>query len=222
LKNHKSMQNDTFITSKEARELLKVSNQTLRSYAEADKIRAIRTPSNQRRYSQSDIYNILGCNQAPPKKRQVLYARVSSKKQMDDLERQVHLLQSTFADYELVTDCGSGINWKRKGLRTILEWAMQGELQTLVVAHRDRLCRFAFGLLEFILKTSNVKLVVLDDEVGSSSEQELADDILSIIQVYACRKMGKRRYTRKKTEIVSHKESDENIEAVDGNNESSL
>ena len=211
-------ENDTFITTEEARRLLGVSTQTLRLWDKTGKIHTIRTPSNRRKYSQSDIYNIIGWNQTITKKKQVIYARVSSKKQMDDLERQKNLLRSNFIDYELVTDCGSGINWKRQGLKTILEWAMSGTLEKVVVTHRDRLCRFAFELLQFIFERCKVELVVLNEETSSpTTEQELADDILSIIQVYACRKMGKRRYKSKKIETISNIETEKNIERMDGN-----
>ena len=74
------------------------------------------------------------------KKKKIAYCRVSSKKQADDLERQKNFFTTKFPDYELVTDIGSGINWKRKGLKTILESAMSGDISELVVAHRDRLC----------------------------------------------------------------------------------
>jgi putative resolvase len=87
-----------------------------------------------------------------------------------------------------ITDIGSGINWKRKGFQKILELAMLGELEEIVVAHRDRLCRFAFELVEFIFQKNNVRLVVLDRNDYKSGEAKLADDILSIVHVYSCRR----------------------------------
>jgi predicted site-specific integrase-resolvase len=83
---------------------------------------------------------------------------------MDDLERQKAFFRSKFRDHNLVADIGSGINWKRKGLKTILEQSMQGKISQIVVAHRDRLCRFAFELLESIFKINGVELLVLDEE----------------------------------------------------------
>jgi predicted site-specific integrase-resolvase len=81
-----------------------------------------------------------------------------------------------------------------------LELAVSGELEEIVVAHRDRLCRFAFELIEFIFSQTKTRIIVLDSEDGKSSEQELADDVLSIIHVYSCRKLGKRRYRNKSEE----------------------
>lgn len=185
---------DEYVNSKEAKSLLQVSIGTLRNWDASGKIRTIRTPSGIRRYNMEDIHNILDCKKLPEEKPKVCYARVSSKKQMDDLKRQEDLFRSQFPNHQLVTDIGSGINWNRKGLHSILELAMQRKLGEVVVAHRDRLARFAFDLIKWILIKNKVNLVVLDDEDGKSTEQELAEDIISIIHVYSCKSMGKRRY----------------------------
>ena len=130
-------------------------------------------------------------------KKKVVYARVSSPKQKDDLQRQADYLQSQFPQHVVVTDIGSGINWKRKGLLSLLDDAHAGALEEVVVASRDRLCRFAFDLLAHVFKQRGVRLVVLDaDTADESAERELSDDLLSIVQVFCCRRNGKRRYTK--------------------------
>lgn len=207
-----------YITTGEARRLLDVSTQTLRMWGEQDKIRVIRTPSNQRRYHKQDIYDIIGRNENIHTKQQIVYARVSSKKQMDDLERQKDFLKSKYPHHTLVTDVGSGINWKRKGLQTILDGAYKGTIDEVVVAHKDRLCRFAFELVEHIFGICKVRLVVLNSEDNKSSEQELADDLLAIVHVYACRNMGRRRYKNKKNQVISDRTSTKKDETMDGNN----
>ena len=194
---------DSYIHIREARKLLGVSTQTLHNWDKAGKIRTTRLPSGTRLYHKSDVYEILGVDvrsMESPTRQKIVYARVSSKKQEDDLKRQTDLLQQKYPNHNLVTDIGSGINWKRKGLQTILELAVSGELEEIVVAHRDRLCRFAFELIEFIFSQTKTRIIVLDSEDGKSSEQELADDVLSIIHVYSCRKLGKRRYRNKSEE----------------------
>lgn len=123
----------------------------------------------------------------------VSYIRVSSQKQKDDLDRQRAYMHSRFPDHEIIADIGSGINWKRKGLLSILDRANKGALHEVVVASRDRLCRFAFELIEHVLKQKGVKLTVLD-AVDSSPEEELSDDLMSIVQVFCCRRNGRRRY----------------------------
>jgi predicted site-specific integrase-resolvase len=190
---------EEYLSTKEARKLLSVSIDTLRSWDKQGKINTIRTPSGFRMYSKSDIYNILGCTLDSPKKKKVCYARVSSKKQEDDLLRQKSFFEREYPDYLLVTDIGSGINWKRKGLNRILDLAIKGDLEELVVAHKDRLSRFAFELIESIISKTGGKVVVLDRSSEKSENEELADDILSIIHVDSCRANGKRRYTSNKS-----------------------
>lgn len=215
------MHNDAgYVTTKKAKEMLQVCAGTLRNWDKANRIRTIRTPSNIRLYNLQDIQNILRSgtsnNETSESKRKICYARVSSKKQMDDLKRQEDLFGHRFPNYELVADVASGINWKRKGLRTILDAAMRGEVGEVVVAHRDRLARFGFELIEWILETNGCALVVLDRDTYKSEQQELADDILSIVHIYSCRQMGKRRYSIDKNSYIPNSESGEDSEGVDG------
>jgi len=204
-----------FITPKEAKELLHITDKTLRIWAEEGKIGCIRTPSNVRRYNSKDIKRILNGGITPPEKQKICYCRVSSPKQMDDLKRQEDFFRQKYPSHVLVTDIGSGINWKRKGLKTILEQSMQGNLTEIVVAHRDRLCRFAFDLLEHIFSINGVKLLVLNEKNGESTSKDLADDIMSIIHIYSCREMGRRRYKSKENKTLSECGPEENTKRMD-------
>lgn len=183
---------------------------TIRTWANTGKIKSIRTPSGQRLFPKSQFENFTNSLSSNEEKQNIIYCRVSSKKQMDDLERQKELLQSIYPNYKLVTDCASGINWKRKGLQSILESAMQKTIGQVVVAHKDRLCRFGFDLIKFLIESSGGKIIVLAQPENQSSEQELAEDLLSIIHVYSCRQMGKRRYSKQENSTTSEFESTEN------------
>ena len=205
------MNNEGFISTKETRKILGVTTKTLVNWSNKGKINTIKSPSGVRLYSIKDIQNILGCNSLPEKKKKIVYCRVSSFKQKDDLERQKDFFRNEYPDHLLVEDIGSGINWKRKGLKTILEQSMQGNISEIVVAHRDRLCRFGFELVEWILEINGVKLIVLDRENNKSEDRELADDILSIVHVYSCRQMGKRRYSMSKNKNLSDDEPEKNV-----------
>jgi putative resolvase len=218
MKNDKSIPIESdYIHIREAKKILGVSTQTLHNWDKQGKIRTARLPSNARIYHKEDVFNIARITTPTTLKKKICYCRVSSKKQMDDLERQKYLLQSQFPTHIMVTDIGSGINWKRKGLQTILESAMSRDIEEVVVAHRDRLCRFAFELIQFILENNGVKLIVLDTEDGKSTEQELSEDILSIVHIYSCRSMGRRRYKSKENSSVSNQESKEDNDELDRN-----
>lgn len=184
-----------YVSSQEACKLFQVSISTLRRWDNEGKIDTYRTAGKQRRYSTQLLTKTNNTTTNDVQKQKICYCRVSSTHQKNDLQRQKEYLKSKYPDYRIIQDIGSGINWKRSGLKTILELAMQKKLETVVVAHRDRLCRFAFELIQWILEKNEVKLVVLNESIYST-EQELAEDLLSIIHVFSCKQMGKRRYKK--------------------------
>jgi putative resolvase len=133
----------------------------------------------------------------------ILYSRVSSSKQQDDLKRQQEYLRNNLSDkypgsgYVEVSDIGSGINFKRPGLLRVLGSVKKGDVSTLVVASKDRLARFGFELIEWLCTEFGTKIVVLDSE-DTTPEAELGKDLMAIVQVYCCRWNGMRRYQAKK------------------------
>src|SRR3989344_1487591 len=185
---------EKYIRPKEASQLLKVSQNTLRSWDNQGLIKSIRTKGKQRRFLLSSI---LSKNSNSEEKRKICYCRVSSHGQKEDLERQVKFFQIKFPDYEIIKDIGSAINFKRKGLNSILESAINGNIQEVVVTHKDRLCRFGFELFQKIIEEhSNGKILVLNQE-ETSPNQELVDDLLSIITVFSSRIYGLRSHSIK-------------------------
>lgn len=192
-----NVKNKEYITNREACKLTGLAGSTLRTWADAGKVTIYKTPTGQRLYSTKCLQKLIGCYGHVEEKKNVVYGRVSSKKQLPDLDRQVEVLRSRYPNHVVITDCASGINFKRKGLQTILEYAMQGCLNELVIAHRDRLSRFAYDLIKWIIEQKGGRIIVLDNETEKSSEQELADDLLSIVHIFTCRQMGKRRYKTK-------------------------
>ena len=209
-----------YVNTKKACSLYQVTPNTLRRWDKEGKIDTIRTPSNIRLYSTKIYENCISNLESTNNKRKICYCRVSSRNQRNDLERQISFMQTKFPEHTIIQDIGSGINWKRTGLKTILESAMQGKLSEVVVTHRDRLCRFAFELVKWILEEQGVKLMVLNEET-QSDEQELAEDLLSIIHVFSCRKMGQRRYKKEKntgnkeSKISSFSRTTEDVKAMD-------
>ncbi len=183
-----------YVSQKEACKFFGVSTSTLRRWDKQNKIKTIKTPSNYRRYDISSVKQTKNKNSIVMSKKKMCYCRVSSKKQMDDLERQKDYLKSKYPNHEIISDIGSGINWKRKGLLSILEQSNNGLIEEVVVAHKDRLARFAFELIQWLLEKNGCKLVVLNEPI--SEEEKLTDDILSIIHIFSCRKMGMRKYKK--------------------------
>ena len=178
-----------FVKTKEAIKELGVHPNTLRKWADEGKIKSIRSPSGQRLYDVEDF------KQTSKTRRKFIYARVSTKRQSDELERQIKHLRARYPEHELIEDFGSGINFKRKGFNSLLEHILSGDVEEVVVAHRDRLCRFGFELVNTIASKHGTRIVVLD-ESSLSPEAELVRDLLSIVHIFSCRIYGFRKYNR--------------------------
>jgi predicted site-specific integrase-resolvase len=190
--------NGQYVTNRVAQTTLNVSSRTLREWADRNLIKSIRTPKGTRLYDVNEYINRFNKPHEEGKEQlSICYCRVSSNGQKEDLKRQVSKMQEEFPNHKVITDIGSGINFKRQGLRTILELTFSRQLKEVVVSYRDRLCRFAFELLEWIFLQHGVKLLVLDSNVDSSTNSELAEDILAIVNVFNCRVNGKRKYKTK-------------------------
>jgi predicted site-specific integrase-resolvase len=201
----KKKESSRYVTVGKASLLTGLDGQTIRKMADKASILCYRTPSGQRRI---DIHSIQAmCSNSvssqekqPIQKQNFVYARVSTKKQLDDLSRQVKFLRGKpeYSNYICIEDIGSGINFKRKGLSTILDSCLQRTIGELVIAHRDRLCRFGYELIESLVIKSGGKITVLESNEDKTCEQELTEDLLSIIHVFSCRQMGKRSYANRK------------------------
>ena len=183
-----------------------VRQQTLRKLYDEGILKGYKTNTGQRMYNRKSLQEFCNIDEEKEteinEKANIIYARVSSKKQLDDLDRQVEFIKSSkpeYSNYRVITDTASGINFKRKGLLEILERSVQGVIGEVVVAHRDRMSRFGFDLIKIIIEKSGGTLTVIDDEKQKSSEQELAEDLLSIVHIYSCRQMGKRSYKGRKS-----------------------
>ena len=167
--------------------MLGLHPQTLRNYAQQGKITFYRNSAGQRLY---DVETYLHGKSAP---QLVCYCRVSSAKQRGDLNRQVAQMRQLYPDAEVVTDIAGGLNWQRKGLLSILERLHRGDKLDVVVAHRDRLARFGFELIEWLVEQNGGAVVVLNQS-DASPESELTEDLLAILHTFSCRMHGLRRY----------------------------
>lgn len=183
--------NDLLIKPKDLSKLFGVTTQTLTQWEADGKLQAVRTDGGHRRY----VYPHTIQQQGPSgEKKKYIYARVSSFKQQQDLQRQVAMLQEAYPSFDVIQDVGSGINFKRRGFLTLLDNVLGGNVSHIVVAHRDRLSRFGFDMLQHIFDRYEVSLTVLSDDDVKEPTTELAKDLLSIVTVFAARYHGARKY----------------------------
>lgn len=173
-------------------QVLGVSERTLRYWEAGGKVSAIRTPSGHRRYDVESYLRTKGKD----RRAIILYSRVSSYKQREDLERQSSFLATQFPAGETVKEIGRGLNFKRKGLIAILGRVMSGDVKQIVVSHPDRLARFGVELIGWMCEQNGCELLVLS-RTDLSPEREMVEDILAIVHVFSCRLDGLRKYKSK-------------------------
>jgi putative resolvase len=163
-----------YLTPRKACQYLNVSEKTLRNWDRDGLIATIRTPTSQRRY---DIDSVLG---AKTTRVVAIYARVSSAKQKEDLQRQIDFLQEKYPNGKLYKDIGGGLNFKRRGLLSLLESVLSGNVESIVVGHQDRLARFGVDLIRWICEQKDCKLVVLSrTELSPERERRLSAKYLT-------------------------------------------
>ena len=184
----------------EMAEKLGVSIKTLQRWDNTGKLPARRTPSNQRYYTEDQYLDYMGMSVEKPHRKVVAYARVSSRNQKDDLKNQIDFIR-TFANAkgiildECIKDIGSGLNYNRPKWNELLQAVMRDEIATIYVTYKDRFIRFGFEWFENLCKQHQTEIIVLNHE-ETSPDQELVEDLTSIVHVFSCRLYGLRKYKK--------------------------
>ena len=196
-----------YVTCKDINNKFSVSSSTLRTWAKTGRVRSIRNEGTGRyRYCIEDVQKCLGYEMPTEEaKPTVLYARVSSRKQIDDLKRQIELLERSYPDTKVFKDVGSGLNYNRNSFKILVKEILQGEVGTIVVTYRDRLLRFGFDLFKQLCDNNGTKIVTLFQE-DQSPEEEIRDDLLAVCTYFTARTHGRRsnKCKDKNTEIEAN------------------
>jgi len=191
-----------YLSSKTVTQMLGVTAQTLRNWDKEGKLKPSYVKSNgYRYYSEESILSYTQERKTKKELKVIGYARVSSKKQSDDLDRQVNNLNTyisnQYSDYEIITDIGSGINYNKPGLHKLIELINQKKVDKIIVLYKDRLLRYGFELIEYFAKLNNVEIEVIDKK-DKAEETELVEDLVQIITVFSCKLQGRRKANTKK------------------------
>jgi len=183
---------------KEASKLLGVTVRTIQRWDKEGKIRCVRTLGGKRRVPESEIKRILGIHE---ERKIVGYARVSSHTQKDDLKRQIELTKNYAKergwDIEILKDIGSGLKEDRRNFQKLLRMVMNKEVSKVIITYPDRLTRFGFKILEEFFKSYGTEIVIINHE-EKSPQEELVEDLITIISHFAGKLYGMRSHKYRK------------------------
>lgn len=206
---------DDKISITEAAHILGVHPQTLRVWDKEGRLTSYRTGGGHRRYDRDEVKRLAEKTSSDKPKEKNLpkltvgYCRVSTQKQRKDLERQ-ELVISRYCEanglqFRIISDVASGLNYNRRGLMDLLALVKEEAIGCVLVNYKDRLARFGYELIEEICRLHGVEIRILNQTDDVSSEQELVDDVLSVITVYSARLYGRRSHRNQKI-IETNKE----------------
>jgi len=201
-----------YFTINKFSKIVGVTPQTLRNWDKDGKLKPHHTTeSGYRYYSEEQLNQVLNIKQKH--KKVIGYCRVSSPKQKDDLERQIEnvkiYLLAQGKPFEIISDVGSGINCKRKGLLELLDRINKNEVEKVVVLYKDRLSRFGFELIEYVASLHGCEIEIIDN-TQKTEQEELVEDLVQIITVFSCKLQGKRANKARKLikELVCGEQND--------------
>ena len=192
-----------FLSIGQASQSLGVAVSTLRRWERLGVVAAAyRTAGGHRRYSLRTLKDQLGLMGDATSRITVAYARVSSSDPKEDLGRQRQRLDDYCAaahhgDYEVIDDLGSGLNYKKRGLKKLIHLILGGRVERLILTHKDRLLRFGAEIIFHVCAYCGTKVEVIDETARLGDEESLACDVLEIITVFSSRLYGKRAHKRR-------------------------
>ena len=187
-----------------AADYLGVSKDTLRLWERKGKIKPHRTTGNTRRYTVEDLDNAINGIKPTAKKQDKItigYCRVSSRDQKKDLEYQVNVVtkycEKQGYRFKIIKDLGSGMNYTKRGLQQLLHLVCQDQCDRIIINYKDRLVRFGYELIETVCREPNVQIETINSTESLDDKEELANDVMAVLTVFAARAYGKRSHKNK-------------------------
>ena len=196
----------------EAAKVLAVTPQTLQYWDRKGILKAHRTQTNRRYYTQEQLDNWLNKDPDESKQISVAYARVSTPKQKGNLKNQLSFIRNYTNAKGIIlgkeiTDIGSGLNYNRPNWNKLLKDVDKGKVGRIYVTYKDRFIRFGFDWFNSFCKDHGCEIVVLNNP-DTSPEEEVTQDLLSIIHVFSYRVYGLRKYKKDMTKIITNQKDD--------------
>lgn len=189
--------------AKEVLNLLGISRVTLCKYIKTGIIKGIKLPTGVWIYDDDSVFSLIGQKKQKKNKINVSYSRVSTYSQKDQLKNQTQRIYESCVSRGIsldrqIEDIKSGMSFDRKGFNELCQLIVKGEVELLIIENKDRLMRFGFEGFEQIFKYFGTKILILSEEIQNKSyEQELTEDLLSIIHYFSMKSYSNRRKLNK-------------------------
>ncbi len=199
--------------AKEVKNILGITQNTINNYVKKGILRYTEVNPFHYIYNDDDVNRLAGRIKDNPYRYNVTYSRVSSSKQKNDLISQKQRLydfsiSSGFIIEKEISDIKSGMNFKdRNGLNDLITEVIASKVDTVIIENKDRLARFGFELLEKLFESFGTKIIVVSNADNMTYEQELTQDLISIIHYFSMKSYSNRRKLNKiKRELLENKE----------------
>ncbi len=183
-----------YLSPKQVQERFGYHPKTLSRWADEGKIKYTKSPGGHRRYLLSSLEELAA--ETNDTKEIILYVRVSTHSQKEDLASQREYVSSYYPQCKCISDIGSGLNFKRKKFLKLMEQVAAHQIKKIVVAHKDRLCRFGFDFVERFCNLNGCQIEVLNNTY-KSPHQELMDDFMAVMHCFSSKLYFLRSYENK-------------------------
>lgn len=183
-------------------ELINKSVITLQRWDREGILHAYRSPSNRRYYTHTQYLEYIGKSSITENKQNVIYCRVSNRNQKEDLNNQIQFMMNYTKNNgipinNIYSDYGSGLNYHRKNWNRLIDDCISNKISKIYISYKDRFVRFGYEwICEMLKKYTSVEVITVENII-SSPEKDLIDDLVSIIHVFSCRIYSLRKYARK-------------------------
>jgi len=192
----------------EISKILNISKMAIHNWCHSGKLNFITLPNGHRRFTDIEVNRILKINPDKIKleRKTVLYSRVSTNLQKDNLDRQIERLKDYASSNGLIvgsilSDIGSGMNMNRPNFKKLINLLLTDQVENLIVEYKDRLIRFNFEIFELICSYMNTNLIVINQSDEVNHQKEITQDMIAIIHHFSMKLYGSRR-SKKKIEII--------------------
>ena len=190
--------------AKEVLNILKITRPTLTKYVKLGRIKAIKKPNGFYEYDDDDVFKVAGITQF---RKCAIYARVSTQKQKNDLQRQIDTIREYANKNGYTVDCvysdiASGLDYDRGEFQNMVNDIVNYKIKTVIVANKDRLTRVSFNMWEQLFENFSCKLIVAnqDKNENENTEKEMFEDIISLLHCFAMKMYSGRR--KKKITLI--------------------